>query len=96
VNGAIPDGKGKGFVTSHLNIYSTWISLDQDSPTSTSSSASSDGCKFSKPTFHPKEEFHSSQFELLAQNCTTFLLSYIPFHLYHIPVVKENGNFVSN
>ncbi|XP_035705481.1 KICSTOR complex protein kaptin isoform X2 [Folsomia candida] len=91
-NGAIPDGMGKGgFVTSHLNIYSTWISVDQDSPTSTSST-SSDGSRI-KSTFHPKEEFHSSQFELLAQNCTNFLLDYIPYHLYHIPVVKENGNF---
>lgn len=66
--------------------------MDQDSPTSTSST-SSDGSRI-KSTFHPKEEFHSSQFELLAQNCTNFLLDYIPYHLYHIPVVKENGNFV--
>jgi len=88
----MPDGRGKGLITSHLNIYSTWISTDQDSPTSISS-ASSGGSRF-KHNFHPKEEFHSSQFELLAQNCVGFQLDFIPYHMYHVPVLKQNGNFV--
>ncbi len=44
--------------------------------------------------FQPKEEFHTSQFEFIGQNHVAFKLDYFPFHLYHVPVVKSNGNFV--
>lgn len=85
-------GKGK-YVTAHLHIYSTWISSsDQNSPTSTTSTGSNKS--LARLNFQPKEEFHSSQFEFIGQNHVAFKLDYFPFNLYHVPVVKSNGNFV--
>jgi len=78
---AIGDGEdGKGF----LNIYSTW-NTEQESPPLNQT--------MSRFTFQRKEEVDSSELELIGRHCKSFRLGYLPYHLYHVPVLKSNGSY---